>query len=702
MKPSLNPPKSPKQAGPFGVRLLLAAILLLSLALRLWGISDRLPDPRLAADPMNDTVVDEGDRRVMLYAWGMWQGGEGPLDLNPKTGDWPGLPFYLALGLQVSYRLVDLIVHPGSDAAAFARHVQEHPAGIFLYGRIVNVLVGLLTIFLIYRIGRRFGGDSVGLLAALLLACSPAHVLISQRVLDPNLMSLLFVSGAILAAFRLTDTRALADSVRTGIWIGLAAACKYVPIALVALFVPLGWGRAPAPAGRRLGGSAWSAAAAGVVAASATFAIASPFTFLDWSAKAQDLALQRNRLSAEWVGQSDAVIALPAYLIRVLPSMMTWPLYLAAILGSVFLWRTGAKGRTVVLASILLLVANGFLGVAQERFILPALGSLSVAAAYAVHLLAQRAARSGAKSRFSRAAPFALAAMVASIGGFAQLVPARQALAREDSRHAARRWIDASIPSREPTAIDLYGPLVPFGTGGRLAIVWPFLVTQAEGVRPAFHAEWLDGMRYYVTSSEVLRRVDAAGDRYALERSLYAWIRQRGSRVWASDPRAVSGPQIDVWALPDSISTPEARARLWEAETRGRQFGSRLSRWCSEMAQLFAWRGEFARGEEWARRCLSLNQAAGRQLAYETLVFSEARQGRTRDAAADAREGIAEFPNSELLHLYRAMALSALGDADAALTEFRQTLPLCSTEEARAFVRSQVDRLEGVLAGHGN
>jgi len=699
--PSPHPPKSSKQAGPLLPRLLLAAILLLSLALRLWGISDRLPDPRLASDPMNDTVVDEGDRRVLLYAWDMWHGGEGRLDLNPKTGDWPGLPFYLALAVQVSYRLADLVVHPGSDAAAFARRVQENPAGLFLLGRLLNVLVGLLTIFLVYRIGRRFGGDSVGLLAALFLAVTPTHVLISQRVLDPNLLSLLFVSGATLAAFRLADRRAMSDSIRTGVWIGLAAACKYLPMALVALLVPLGWGRAASSPTGRTGVGGWGAVAAGAAAAFSTFLILSPFTLLDWSAKAQDLALQRSRLSAEWVGQSDAMIALPAYLIRILPSMMTWPLYLAAIVGTIFLWRTGAKGRTLALVSVVLLAVNGFLGVAQERFILPALGSLSVAAAYAVHLLAQRMARSGVRPGLSRAALFALAVLVAVIGGILQLVPARQALAREDSRHTARAWIDASIPPHEPMAIDLYGPLVPFGTGGRLAIVWPFLVTQAERVRPAFHAEWLDGMRYYVTSSEVVRRVEAAGNRYALERSLYSWIRRRGKRVWTSDPRVVSGPQIDVWRLPDSISTPEARARLWEDETRGREFGSRLARWCGEMAQLFAWRGEFARGEEWAKRCLSLNQAAGRQLAYEALVFSEARQGRTRDAEASAREAIGEFPRSELLHLYRAMALSALGDAGGALSEYRRTFPLCSTDEARGFVRSEMDRLEGEIAGRG-
>jgi tetratricopeptide (TPR) repeat protein len=182
---------------------------------------------------------------------------------------------------------------------------------------------------------------------------------------------------------------------------------------------------------------------------------------------------------------------------------------------------------------------------------------------------------------------------------------------------------------------------------------------------------------------------------------MYAWIRTRGSRVWTSDSKALSGPRIEVWKLPDSISSPDARDRLWESETRGRQFGSRLARWCGEMAQLFVWRGEFVRGEEWARRCLSLNQAADRQLAYEALTFSQIQQGRAQDAEASAREALAEFPNSELLHIYRAMAFTALGDAGNALSEYRQALPLCSTEATRGFVRSAMGQLEGTDASRG-
>src|SRR3982751_5476256 len=84
-----SPPRKPRR----GVKLdpLLLTILAVTLAVRLWGIADRLPDPTLGVNPMvGNTAVDEGDRRAMNFAWGMWRGGAAPLDLNPRTGDWPG------------------------------------------------------------------------------------------------------------------------------------------------------------------------------------------------------------------------------------------------------------------------------------------------------------------------------------------------------------------------------------------------------------------------------------------------------------------------------------------------------------------------------------------------------------------------------------------------------------------------------------
>src|SRR5690348_7497287 len=100
-----------------GRNWLLIGLMTLALALRIWGLSDRLPDPSLGLNPIiGDTSVDEGDRRAMLYAWEMWEGGTRPLDLNPRTGDWPGLPFYVTLGLQLLYRGYDSLAHGSTTA----------------------------------------------------------------------------------------------------------------------------------------------------------------------------------------------------------------------------------------------------------------------------------------------------------------------------------------------------------------------------------------------------------------------------------------------------------------------------------------------------------------------------------------------------------------------------------------------------------
>lgn len=671
---------------------LLAALLLVSLALRLWGITDRLPDASLGAEAMHDTVVDEGDRRVTIYAWEMWHGG-GNLDLNPKTGDWPGLPFYLALFTQVLYRSLYAIAHPGIGAVAFAKHFEADPSGAFLFGRALSVLVGVATVFLVAKIGERVRVRSVGLLAGLLLAVSPSHILISQRVVDPNLLSLLFVSAATLALLRYLDTGATVDVFTAGVLIGLSASSKYVPAVFLVVLIVTVLDRE----NRRRLASAWTQIAAGISGAVLSFVMTSPFTLLDWEVKSRDLALQRSRLLAEWVGQSSSAIALPDYLLRTLPHMLTWPLYLAALAGVVLLGRDGAKGRVVALGVVVLLLANGFLGVAQERFILPALGGFIVAASTAAVWLAERgrdaAARSGAGvHRLARAAPIAAAA-IALVGCALQIVPARRALALEDSRHAARRWIDASIAPQELMAVDLYGPMVSASPGERLAVVWPFLATQAERVRPAYHLEWLDGFRYYVTSSEVGRRFES-GRAHSLEAAFYDSIEARGTRVWASGQLNLSGPKIEVWRLPDSVSVTEERDRLWERETSGRTFGSRLARWAGEIAQRFVWHEDMARGEEWANRSLSLNQAAGRQLAYESLIFSQMRRERFREAETNARQALREFPAAELLHVYRAMSLSQLGDIEAARAEYRSALPLATSEESQRYVRSAIEALE--------
>ena len=70
----------------------------------------------------------------------MWDGGS-KLDLNPHTGGWPAFSFYVGLGIQTTYKVYYSMSHPGSTVADFVSHVASGSNHMFLYGRLLGVLV---------------------------------------------------------------------------------------------------------------------------------------------------------------------------------------------------------------------------------------------------------------------------------------------------------------------------------------------------------------------------------------------------------------------------------------------------------------------------------------------------------------------------------------------------------------------------------
>lgn len=673
---------------------ILALILVAGLALRLWGVGDKLPDSRLADIPWDDTTVDEGDRRAMMFAWQMWYGDPGRLHLNPGTGDWPGLPFYLTLGSQVAYRAYDALLRPGSDGAAFARRVKEHPAEIFLAARLPSVVLGVWSLFLIYRLGVLLGGRRAGRFAAGFLAIMPFHVFSSQRVSDPNLLSLVFMTAASISLVEIVRRGAMRDSLLAGAWIGLAGASKYLPLVLLGPLAlahvgPRGGERGPRVSVR------WRPLAAGVAAAALAFALTSPFTFLDWSNKARDVKAQEARHMAEWAGISAHARALPTYLVETLPGMMTWAGYLLAVAGCVLLWRRGRAGRILVLIPILFVAGVGALGLAQPRFVFPATGILALAAAVAAIEIADRLSR----LRPSAIQPARTAAAIpllifAGFGawGLSTAAATKRSMTLPDSRHAAYTWIVRSVHPNAMLALDSYGPVFREGADGRRAVLWPFHTFRPELIRTATHPEWLDGIRYYLTSSEVTRRFEGSDPRYETERSFYSWIHRNGTKVWSTDPAATFGPQLDLYELPRVISTRGTRDSLWQA-ARGDRRGRRIASWTADLAQNFLWSGDAARAEEWARRGLELSSEATGASLTETLSMALIEQGDAAGAEKVAREGLRLYPRSPLLHLFHAMALEALARPGEALEAYRLALPLSPNEGSRAYVENAIRRL---------
>ena len=637
---------------------LAAALLALALAIRLWGIGDRLPDPTLGINVLDDSAVEETDRTTMGRAWQMWMGGTKDLDLNPHTGGWPGLSFYVGLGIQVSYKAYYTATHPGTTPAAFAAQVNTGSNWMFLYGRVLSALIGVWTVFLAFRLGSRLGGRVAGLGTGLLVAMNPLHVMTSQHIADPNLLALLFVLFAALAMTSVAERGKTRDSIIAGAMIGLAAACKYVPLVLV---VPLAVAH-----GRDFYKSRGFALALLAIAV-AMFA-GSPFTFLDWKTTFLDLTTQRRALLSDWVGQTAFPFSLPTYLAVSLPHAMGWPAYLLALVGMWIAWRKFPTGRPVLLIPAVMVLANGALKAAQERYMLVALPILFFGTVVALlHAAEWLKERGFLRARAMTLAPALLGAL-ALAWPLPEFLETRKTLSLPDTRHLARAWINANIQPDHAMAVELYGPI--FVPEERAMLIWPFFATQVPLVRCAYHPEFLDGLEYYVLSREVSRRFDADSAAYPIESAYYRWIRAHTSVVWQTEAHNSSGPPIEVRRVPAAISTMAERDSLFAAAMPTPSTVSRVALWCLDYATVFGKLDEFDRAIEWANRGLRVNAKRLNPRLHAVLAFAFLNLHAFEPAEAAAKAGIAEAPREENLHVYRAMALQELGRTEESLDEF--------------------------------
>jgi hypothetical protein len=224
-----------------GATLFAGIALLLSLFLR-WPIASH--------DVEHYIGPDEGE--VVGNVLEMLKRG----DFDPRHPGYPGLHFYLQ-------RL--------SLSPVASGEVGEPQ--IYLRARRLTLLAGVATSGLVFLCGLRFLPAWGAALAAALTALSPLAFR-ESAVVNPDLLLGLFVALALLAALRLQEAATPARCLLAGAAVGLAGAVKYTGVLTVVPFV-LGGLLAREPRPRRV----WLVA--GLFAALAAFALASPYTFVN-------------------------------------------------------------------------------------------------------------------------------------------------------------------------------------------------------------------------------------------------------------------------------------------------------------------------------------------------------------------------------------------------------------------------------------
>jgi hypothetical protein len=434
-----------------------AAILAGALALRLWGIAQGLPY----------AYNSDENAHFVPKAIKMFEVGS-----NPHYFANPPAFTYLLHGL---YR----VWFGGGEAARHA--FTAHPTEVFLLGRLMATLLGVVAVWLLYLVGVRLFGRAVALLAGALEAVAFLPVFYAHLALN-DVPTLAPLTLALLGAAGVMRKGRRRDYLLAGVGLGLGCATKYtagiVVLGLLAA-VACQYLEHPHARARVMAGVALAGGVALV-----SFLIANPYALLDFRAFHAELNHQ-SQLSSEAQGKLGAGHSGGVrYYLWSLTWGLGWAPALAALGGALTVWRKEERlGWLLVPAPILFLAFMGLQGRYFGRWLLPifpilcllaaffALGAAEAVVGRAQRLrtargtasrgrfLGGRGSRSGEAGRSEedaapaptltrgpRMAVMGLAAVVLCAQGLVYSVHSDLVLSRADTRTLTREWMVANIP----------------------------------------------------------------------------------------------------------------------------------------------------------------------------------------------------------------------------------------------------------------
>ena len=471
-----EPPRRGLGRRPDWLTLALAAVLLVALGLRLWGLKHGLP------------FVYNIDERLhfVRYAVGMFDD-----DANPNYFANPAAFTYLLWALFA-------IGLGGRDGVADA--ASSNPEALMVLARASAAVIGTLACLAVYRAGAVLLDRRTGLLAAVVMATSCLTVFYSHFALN-DVPALAGVSLVLLASAHLARGGGLRWFALAGAAVGLAAGTKYT--AGVAALSIAG-AAAPMLGNRTLRRRALTGLALSALAALAVFLVTNPYSVLDYGTFREDLDYQSAQAGAVKVGLVEEHPL--AYYAWTLTWAFGWIPLAAALAGAVI-----AIARHRVVAAVLLpapVVLVVFLAMSDRyyaRWLLPAYPYLCLLAAVAGARIASLVAGRG---RAVGAVALAVVAVALAVQGLVSSVHTDRVLARADTRALARGWLVENVPAGSKIAVE---PIVP----RQWLLRQPTLYNPDDLTQPALRGprwQFFRGYRRVLTAAGVPERSGAEAE----------------------------------------------------------------------------------------------------------------------------------------------------------------------------------------------
>jgi 4-amino-4-deoxy-L-arabinose transferase-like glycosyltransferase len=536
----------------------LVLIVLLGIAVRLWGLDFGLPQRFHPDEPV---VVTRAEYGVATNDW------------NPRAFHWPSMQIYL-LGLEyeIWYWTGRALGIWGSADPDFISYALHAPGGFYYLGRLTTLIFGAGCIWLIWLLALRFVGLTGAMVAAFLAAIDPILVRHSRYV-TPDIPSEFFFLAALVTLDWLhvlisrrdregSDTDAggaLRLALISGALIGIGGGTKYPVLELA---IPL---LAIILLSRSLKASArFSIAIRAAIAVGAAFLITTPYALLDWRKFLLDLSTIGHHLRTGHIGmeaKGGIWVASAVQLVR--DGGWAW-LIIGGIGAGWLLLRNPRRTWPILLALVLVIAGFVPLQVFSDRYLVPLTPFIVIGIGLLVQSVCEWIGR-----RNHAVAAVAILVATGLIGAWGITVTGKEAyrLTLPDTRGAALSWVIQNIPAgssvvEEQGGPDLYAvelaPLAPEPTY-RLVEITPMFSRGGEEKDPLdrlieARPEWV------ITSSQVRERYMRPGaekefpELVAAFKIYYSLIDGYLEEVARFSPGGgIEGPEIVVYRVPAGL-----------------------------------------------------------------------------------------------------------------------------------------------------
>ena len=405
-------------------------------------------------------------------------------DLKPQNFVYPSLYFYLLFVWEGLFFIGGRVAGLFDSLAAFQREFFIDPSRHFLAGRAFSVLCGTATVAGVYVCGRRLYDRATGLAAAAALAVSPIAVRDAHYV-KLDIPTTMFVVLAHAALAVIVANPAAAARRRTwiaaGFLSGLAVSTQYYAIFLG--FTILGVAIADLRRSSSVRETAhlflWATSAAAL-----GFFAGTPFLLFDVQRAIADIAHVRE-VDVDRALVGGAFSAAGAYLTILFRDAMGWPIWIAAVAGSV--WALASDWRRGLLLVSFFLPFFAFISntVPMSRYLNPVLPMVALAAAFAL-------VRTGRAIGVGAPATTAVLTILCLVPGFLGSLEWDRFLGVTDTRTLAGEFITSHIPSGRSMLIQPYGPPLRQSREGLLEGLRANLGTEAKASPKFQHMLALD------------------------------------------------------------------------------------------------------------------------------------------------------------------------------------------------------------------